>query len=253
MTAKEIGHNGKPLIERSRRMCPRCHGLKSFNSAHCAICARALRPQAHTQTCPTCYRVFQIKKCAAATYCSKACMAKGYEQRLRGSCNPNYRNVLGRLLCKKCQKPIISYNKGRKYCSSTCYQEDPGVSHHRCRKDLNHDEIVSAFKKLGCCVIDLHKVGHGIPDILVGAHKCWHLVEIKNTKQHYGRKGLSQRQRRMNEEMGGAILVVTTLDDVQRLCNEWRVAASALDRGIKPAVQKVRTEQEALTAIGATR
>jgi Holliday junction resolvase len=47
------------------------------------------------------------------------------------------------------------------------------------RVDNNHAEIVSEFKRLGVSVIDLSRVGGGVPDLCVGVAKETALVEVK--------------------------------------------------------------------------
>jgi Holliday junction resolvase len=51
------------------------------------------------------------------------------------------------------------------------------------RVDANQAEIVEALKKAGYDIIDLARVGNGVPDLVVVAPDGWiHLVEIKNPK-----------------------------------------------------------------------
>ena len=47
------------------------------------------------------------------------------------------------------------------------------------RIDANQPEIVKALKAAGCSVLDLHEVGKGCPDLLVGWQGQDLLVEIK--------------------------------------------------------------------------
>jgi hypothetical protein len=47
-------------------------------------------------------------------------------------------------------------------------------------KDAFHDEAVACYEELFCSVVDLHTLGHGIPDLLVGAAGCDELVEVKS-------------------------------------------------------------------------
>lgn len=48
------------------------------------------------------------------------------------------------------------------------------------QRDSNHEEIIAAYEELYCSVVDLHTVGHGCPDILVGiANQVSELVEVK--------------------------------------------------------------------------
>ena len=90
----------------------------------------------------------------------------------------------------------------------------------RAHKDLNHDEIVAAFRSLGCYVAELHGVGGGIPDLLIKIQNVWRVVEIKNPAGAYGRKGLSASQLKFSQEAGGAVDVVKTVDDVVALVNQ---------------------------------
>ena len=48
--------------------------------------------------------------------------------------------------------------------------------------DLNQRIIVSAFRAMGCCVLHLHTVGQGCPDLLVGRKGTVWLVEVKGPK-----------------------------------------------------------------------
>jgi Holliday junction resolvase len=48
--------------------------------------------------------------------------------------------------------------------------------------DLNQAEIVAAFRKLGCCVMHMHTLGKGVPDILVARRGRLWLVEVKGAK-----------------------------------------------------------------------
>ena len=50
------------------------------------------------------------------------------------------------------------------------------------KPDANHVEIVAALVKIGCKVIDLHRVGGGCPDILVWRNGKCCLLEIKYLK-----------------------------------------------------------------------
>jgi len=120
----------------------------------------------------------------------------------------------------------------------------------KARKDLNHNEIVAVFKKLKCRVLDLSALGHGYPDLLVGVHGSWHLVEIKNTKQAYGKRGLNSRQLKRSEEMGG-FAIVSTIDEAVSLVASWRETASAQERGIVPVVHKWSSAEDMLKSIGA--
>jgi hypothetical protein len=52
-------------------------------------------------------------------YCTKACMAKGYSERMKGPGNPHFKDA-GKHVCQQCGKEFQNYNKARKYCSDKC-------------------------------------------------------------------------------------------------------------------------------------
>lgn len=48
--------------------------------------------------------------------------------------------------------------------------------------DAIQAEVSDALEKIGCSVVSLHRVGGGIPDLLVGRAKCNWLMEVKTKK-----------------------------------------------------------------------
>jgi Holliday junction resolvase len=61
----------------------------------------------------------------------------------------------------------------------------------KARVDVNQNEIVQALRQIGCTVILLHKVGSGVPDLLVGFRGITYLLEVKQAK---GKTNLLQEQ-----------------------------------------------------------
>ncbi len=93
----------------------------------------------------------------------------------------------------------------------------------RVRRDGNHAEIAGAFKQLGCSVADMAAAGDGFPDLVVGCMGVNRLVEVKDPTTRYGRAGLSESQRRFNEEWRGEPMVaVSTIDEAAELVAQWR-------------------------------
>lgn len=77
------------------------------------------------------------------------------------------------------------------------------------RKDDNHNEIVDALKLHGVSVIDTSSMGGGFPDLICGFAGKTLLMEIKNPKTYYGRKGLNKNQARWKDAwIGGPYAVV---------------------------------------------
>lgn len=48
------------------------------------------------------------------------------------------------------------------------------------RVDANQREIVAALRAIGCTVQDLHEVGRGCPDLLIGFKGVNYLAEVKS-------------------------------------------------------------------------
>jgi len=94
------------------------------------------------------------------------------------------------------------------------------IRYNRVSKDLNHNEMVQAFLKLGCPSIDLSALGAGVPDLVVWCRTKYNLVEVKNPKSRYGKKGLNKNQTQWSDEWrGGPVYVVSTLEHVVHLAN----------------------------------
>ena len=96
------------------------------------------------------------------------------------------------------------------------------------RRDTNHVEIVRALRAAGASVLELHAVGGGCPDLLVGYRRYNYLLEVK-------RPGVAGRKR-------GA---------VQNATNDAQASFAARWRG--GSVHTVEEPLQALWTIGATR
>lgn len=78
------------------------------------------------------------------------------------------------------------------------------------KKDANHAEIVEALKGHGAYVIDTSGMGQGFPDLILGYAGKTLLMEIKNPKTSYGRRGLNKNQEKWRQAWtGGPYSVVT--------------------------------------------
>jgi hypothetical protein len=86
------------------------------------------------------------------------------------------------------------------------------------RKDFNHKLLVDALEKLGACVLDLSIIGSGCPDLAVSINDEWHMAEVKNPDNQYGKRGLSPAQKEWAMAWtGGPVYILRTLDDVQAM------------------------------------
>jgi endogenous inhibitor of DNA gyrase (YacG/DUF329 family) len=174
---------------------------KPFGIWKCKTCQKEARATIH-----------QLRK----TYCSNACMSQDYKVRLLGQNNPHYSDASKRI-CEICQKTYKSYQKTTRFCSMGCRDKN-GLSagmRHNAKKDDNHNEIVGYLEAGGAFVIDCSKMMHGMSDLLVWHIEQWHLVEIKNPKTSYGKKGLNPSQMKFaNNWQGGPVYIVRTKEDV---------------------------------------
>jgi hypothetical protein len=52
------------------------------------------------------------------------------------------------------------------------------------RTDANQSEVIGWYEELYCSVVDLHRLGGGCPDLLVGFSGVNDLVEVKTEEGH---------------------------------------------------------------------
>lgn len=149
-------------------------------------------------------------------FCSRKCIGiyVGKKSYVRGKLN--------HYTCEECKKEFSTYHKNRKFCSRECSSIGRKKSYvidgksFGGRKDANHDEIVDALLAAGCAIIDTHKMGGGFPDLLVWYNGVIVLMEIKNLKTAYGRKGLSPRQSIFKQSWPGKIHIVNNVAEALR-------------------------------------
>lgn len=88
--------------------------------------------------------------------------------------------------------------------------------------DANQTAIVRAFREWGDTVADLHSVGHGVPDILVGitsqsGFRYNVLVEIKDGKKVPSKQKLTPDEYKWHAAWEGQVTVVTSVEDADAL------------------------------------
>lgn len=85
-------------------------------------------------------------------------------------------------------------------------------------KDRNQGPIVETLRGVGAFVFDASGIGGGFPDLLVSFRQDVYLIEIKNPESWYGKKGMSDSQKRFCEQLRGfPIHVATTPDEALRI------------------------------------
>lgn len=123
--------------------------------------------------------------------------------------------------CAHCSKPFkFSASSERKFCSYACHLASGGAwraglaskkaaMRYGAKKDANHHEVVAALEKAGASVLDMSAIGGGFPDLIVGFRNLTLLMEIKNPKTAYGRRGFNKNQVRWQESWrGGPVALV---------------------------------------------
>ena len=131
-----------------------------------------------------------------------------------GKKNPDKHITTNCLHCKKEFQFFKSIKEPRQYCSYKCHLDSGGAwragiasskatMKYGAKKDANHHEVVDALKKAGAYVIDMSHVGGGFPDLITGFQGKTLLMEIKNPKTSYGKKGLNKNQLKWKEQWTG--------------------------------------------------
>jgi Holliday junction resolvase len=103
------------------------------------------------------------------------------------------------------------------------YEED--AMRRAAKTDANQAEIVAAFRRLGWSVASLHRVGDGVPDLLVARGGINVLVEVKDGAKVPSARKLTPEQVEFFVSWRGRIEIVKTVDDVIALLQESRHGA----------------------------
>lgn len=82
----------------------------------------------------------------------------------------------------------------------------------RAKVDQNQAEIVSALRDYGATVTSLHRVGEGVPDLLVSFLGVWYLMEIKA-----GKGKTNDLQNEWIERQKAPVFIVRTPEDAVRI------------------------------------
>ena len=84
------------------------------------------------------------------------------------------------------------------------------------RVDVNQKEIVKTLRDYGASVVDLSKVGHGVPDLLVGYAGLTILVEVKSSEKATFTDAQLEFMKRW---YGGALIRINDVESAIRLVN----------------------------------
>ena len=138
------------------------------------------------------------------------------------------------------------------YCTYQCHLDSGGSFRagmasqmakmkYGAKKDANHGEVVDALNAAGASVIDTSSMGGGFPDIIVGYAGKTMLMEIKNPKTGYGKRGLNKNQVIWKDRWtGGPYAVVSSAE----------MAVAAI-KALGGPVLTIRDEAAAQTAAAA--
>jgi hypothetical protein len=85
------------------------------------------------------------------------------------------------------------------------------------KKDANHKTIVAILAAHSIPIYDTSSLGGGFPDCVAWVADAWHLVEIKNPKTYYGKRGLNPNQKKWIEHWaGGPVYILRTDEEAHR-------------------------------------
>lgn len=207
--------------------CKRCGSPtergRSFCSARCAARARwgSDGRDSWIGICATCGNGFgRDSHGRMPKYCSRLCAGRS----VGANGKSRIRHPPKKSSCAECGSVFATYHRDKRFCDRGCFSMY-WRKHAKARgltgsRDHNHAEISDALTAFGCWVIDLSRMGGGVPDLLVIHHGEIRLIEIKNLKTSYGRAGLNPKQikfREFVESHGCKIHIVTSVDDALRL------------------------------------
>lgn len=87
------------------------------------------------------------------------------------------------------------------------------------RVDGNHAEIVKALRDIGASVLDIHDIGGGAPDLLVGFRAQNILLEVKDGRLPPSKKKLTPDEKIFFDDWRGPVYIVYSPVDAVTLVN----------------------------------
>lgn len=222
--------NAFKSYNKASKYCSReCAGNSEQNIKKLKTISRILRKPRKRKDkgfkqCVICEKQFKIINSKTQS-CSRECRNKLHSVR-------KIRELVPNRVCEHCEKPYHSYTKTRKFCSVKCSLDSgtpqragnanvESMKKYGAKKDANHNAIAEYLESKGCFVRDLSGLGFGTPDMLVWVKTAWILVEIKNKKTGYGRRGLNKKQKDWaNNWRGGKVYIVCSIEDAELLINQ---------------------------------
>ena len=87
------------------------------------------------------------------------------------------------------------------------------------RTDGNHAAVVEALRAIGASVLDIHDIGHGAPDLIVGFRAMNLLIEVKDDRQPPSHRRLTPDEQQFFDDWRGPIYVVYSPADAIDVVN----------------------------------
>lgn len=94
------------------------------------------------------------------------------------------------------------------------------------KKDLFHRAVADLFAQHQWSVLDLSRVGDGVPDILICRGAFAALIEVKshNSVRHgVAKEPLNEKQREFRHRWSGAIFTVASLEEAWRVLDTLKL------------------------------
>lgn len=94
------------------------------------------------------------------------------------------------------------------------------------KTDANHARIMKVLRDAGAEVTSLHKVGQGVPDLLVSFWGKWFLMEVKDPDKPPSARKLTKPQEEWIARQKAEVHIVTTDQSALDVLDigDWRIA-----------------------------
>lgn len=93
--------------------------------------------------------------------------------------------------------------------------------------DANQGEIVEALRRIGASVKPIHRVGEGVPDLLVGDRGRNYLVEVKDGDKIPSQQKLTPDEQEFHDTWRGQVHIIRSVDEAL----QWLTCERALHEG----------------------
>lgn len=84
------------------------------------------------------------------------------------------------------------------------------------RADANQAAVTKALRKIGAEVTHIHRLGRGVPDLLVSFRNIWHVLEVKDGAKPPSARALTPDEQAWISRQKALVAIVNSPEEAVR-------------------------------------